>query len=304
MAAELAVLPTITMTAKQHDAIRRWICRSDVAGKVHALVARRCLFGRQPWVACLANLRSLALVHCRVRADVLACLPPGLRHLDVHTMTQSMAGGAGGGGPRNRVSFQRFTELETLDITFEPSSWHMAFVRKLPASLRRLKLRGAPALAVESHMPRGLREFWAEARIILIICNRLPNSLRRLHLATEAGRLWLRDLLPLRPTALEHLWLSCPCLSARVPNVGAMRRLRHLEVRGNGLCVSWASLAHLPALDTLRLHAAHWLAVCNQDAWPESRPLPDVQATIAGATATPFVRPARRPIKNVAIEYL
>jgi hypothetical protein len=292
LAAGLSGLPTITMTAKQHDGIQQWICRPNVAGKVHDLIARRCLFGRQPWLACLTNLQSVTLVHCRVRADVLACLPACLRRLDVHMLTQFSAG-TGVAAP-NRLSFKRFAALETLHITFEPNNWHMAFVRKLPASLRRLKLRGAPALAIESHMPRGLRDVWVEARVILIMCNRLPNSLQRLHLSTQATRLWLRDILPLRPAALEHLSLSCPGLSARVPNMGAMRRLRHLELRGNALSLSWASLAHAPSLETVRVHAAHWLAVTNPDAWPESRAVPDVRATIAEAAVTAFVLPRRR----------
>lgn len=278
LADAVPLLPRVTLTLWQPMHIETW-ARAN-AHRIRDLVAKKCLYGEVPWLSNFTRLQYLTVAFCRLRPQVFEHLPPSLVALDVHMLVASAS---------TRLSFAAFPRLRSLKLVFDPLTWDMAFVRKLPRGLRRLELRGARVLGLESHMPKGLRTVSVHSQTLLVVCNRLPNGVRHVHLSCSHGRMWIRDVLPLKPRKLETLSLWSPSLSSVVPGLAAMTRLRSLAMHADSLCVRWSSLARAPALAHLTLVANHWMATTDV-AWPMFRRLPDVGVSVAGMPA-PLILP-------------
>ena len=249
---DVQALPRAVMTW-QCD-IEGWLRKRPLL--VRELVAKRCLIGEVAWLSAFSNLRHLTVSFCRVRANVLDVLPPRLESLDVHVLQPSGS---------SRVSFGRFKALRTLHVTFDPRRWDLAFVCRLPRGLRHLSLRGSRGLTIESAIPKGLRTVRMSAALMLLVCNRLPNVVRSVELRCTEGRVWLRDVLPLRPRKLQHLAVQSSWLPSAMPALAAMSRLRSLHLHADSLGVRWAACAHLRRLEHLELHARHWITVADPE---------------------------------------
>ncbi len=268
-----APLGTVTLTCAQAPGVMRWLWSPAVAPRVHTLVARRCLYGRCLWTDRLPALTSLTLAFCRVRVDALQVLPPGLVHLDMHQVLPPQ------GRAHARVSFERLRRLRVLRLVLATHAWDAAFVARLPPGLRVLHVRGARAMIVESFMPRGLRDVRLQASCMLLASNRVPPTVRTLHLRCTLGHLWLGDVLPLRPRRLRHLVLQSPSLSS-VPGLATMTNLATLHLTCRTVLLSCRALG-ATAVDDLELHAKEWLGFTDTR-WPLHRGTPArLVATVA-----------------------
>lgn len=258
-------LGTVTLTAVQALSVMRWLWSPSVAPRVHTLVARRCLYGRCLWTNKLPALRSLTLAFCRVRVDALHILPPGLVHLDMHQVLPPQ------GRAHARVSFERLRRLRVLRLVLATHAWDAAFVARLPRGLRVMHVRGARAMIMESFMPRGLRDVRLHAGCMLLVSNRVPPTVRTLHLRCPQGHLWLGDVIPLRPRRLKDLVLHSPTLTA-VPRLDCMTALRSLHITSRAVLLSCRALG-ATAVDDLELHADDWLGFTDTR-WPTGRACP------------------------------
>lgn len=275
-----------TLTYAQHPSVYAWLASPEVAGRLAELVAKRCLQGSNvEWLGSLTALRSLTLAFCRVRHDVLGVLPRTLEHLDLHALMPAHRHHSG------RLSFRHLTRLRVLRAVFEPRSWDVAFVCRLPKGLRELRLRGSQALIVESFVPRNLRIVSARAETMLMLCNRLPPTVRSVDLRCGAGCAWLRDTLPVRPRKLEDLSLSFQSVRT-IPGLSAMTRLRRLAVHSGAYLLNWRALAALPRLESVEADVDTWLTT-TQCIWPSARPIPRVDARVQGVNVTDLVLPVR-----------
>lgn len=244
----------VSLTCRQHPSVLRWLWSTDVAPWVQHLVARRCLYTDCVWVGFFHRLETLHLAFCRVRIGIIWHLPTSLRHVEIHTLVPPP--------PLTRVhlTFQRFKALRVLKLSFAWREWDAVFVAKLPKGLRVLHLRGGRALAVQSFVPKGLREVQCHASFMVLFTNRLPNGVRRVALECDGGAMWLRDVLPIRPTRLQALHVRCPSVGfGLMGRLARMRRLRALTVACDTLVVSWPALASLLLLQRVELRVAHWL---------------------------------------------
>lgn len=281
---DMDTLPPMTLTCVQDKSAHAWARSPHIARKFHTLTARRCVFSTAPWVSKFSALTTLVMTFCRVGVEVLGKLPPSLVHLNIHTLVPRH------GYESGRASFQRLTRLRTLAMTFDPARWNVAFVAKLPRGLRECRLRGAKAMVVESHMPKGLRCFHAAADTMLLLCNRLPNRVEDVCLTCDSATSWLRDIMPMRPHRLRSLSLRFRAVGT-VPRLAGMKRLQSLALWSTTLSVNWSALAALPALTRVSLGAAHWL-VTTHSSWPSSKPVPAIRATVGDVEASDLVAPA------------
>lgn len=259
-------LPPMFLTGRQKPRVMRWLWSSEVANRVRVLVARRCLYGSCRWTAQMPALETLVLTFCRVSSDIVAHLPVTLRHLDLHQVVPPS------GRTHARMSFGRFKRLESLDLVFCTSRWDAAFIRKLPKRLKGLRIRGPPALVMESRFPSGLKNVSLHGVSMLLIPNRLPNGVRRASLACDQGQLWLGDTLPWRPRKLTQLRVVCPYVTC-VPRLYAMTRLETLYLVCDSFIVSWKNMAELQRLVDLELRVKTWLGFVDRR-WPKDTPMP------------------------------
>lgn len=259
-------LPPVVLTGRQVPRVMRWLWSSEVANRVRVLVARRCLYGSCRWTAQMPALETLVLTFCRVNSDVVAHLPVTLRHLDIHQVVPSS------GRLHARMSFRRFKRLESLELVCCTSRWDAAFIRKLPKSLKRLRIRGPPALVMESRFPSSLRDVSLHGVGMLLIPNRFPNGVRRLSLACDQGQLWLGDTLPWRPRKLTELRLLCPYVTC-VPRLYAMTRLETLHLICDSFIINWKNMSELSHLRDVELRVKTWLGFVDRR-WPAHIPMP------------------------------
>jgi len=265
--ADQVPLPPVTLTCQQTPSVMRWLWSPGIADRVSVLVARRCLYGQCQWTERLTELRSLTFAFCRVRSCALKHLPTSLRRLDMHQVLPPP------GVTHSRMCFRRLRRLRSLDMVFNAPSWDAAFVAGLPRGLRELRMRGCRALVVESFVPRGLRIARLHASNLLLLSNRLPNGVRAASLECDRGSVWLRDTLPLRPSKLRDLTVRCPMLSS-LPDLDTFACLRTLRLEVRSLVVSAAQLGALRHLRHLELRASNWLGFSDLD-WPRHKPPPE-----------------------------
>ena len=171
-----APLPAVTLTCRQAPGAVRWMLSPRISDRVTVLVAKRCLYGACRWTARFDGLRDLALHFCRVRACMFDFLPQTVQRLDVHQLLPSP------GMASQRLSLRRLPALRSLRLVLCAPAWNAAFLAKLPADVRELRVRGARALVIESRLPRRLEDLNLQASSMLLTCNRAPSGLRSLRL--------------------------------------------------------------------------------------------------------------------------
>lgn len=260
-------MPRVVLTGKQMPAVMRWLWSPDIAPRLRVLVARRCLYGECKWLAQLPALRCLVLTFCRIRIDVFSHLAPSLEQLEVHQVLPSYPGETYG-----RIECCGLKRLRQLHLVFAPGKWDAVFLCRLPKCLTQLHMRGANAVVVESSMPSALRDASLHAASMLFLSNRLPSGVERVSLSCDEGRLWMRDTLPRNPRRLR--WLSITCTgAAAVPELQRMTRLEQLTMRCSTFMVNWRHLGALRRLRDLELRAKEWLGLADSR-WPADRPFP------------------------------
>lgn len=295
LAARQRALPLVALTCDRMGVLR-WLLTPANAERVRSLVARRCLYGRAQWTARLTSLRALTLSFCRMRSDVFEALPPSLIDLEIHQVVPPW------GCTHARVCMKRLRALRRARLVFS-RQWEAVFVGGLPRGLRQLHVRCAgEALIMESFMPRGLRDVNLESQAMLLGSNRLPGGVRSLRLSCAAGRVWLKDTLPLSLRRLERLEIRSPMacwLHHRLPE---MTRLRRLALQTNTFVADWAALAALPALEDLEIRAREWLGFADAR-WPAGgRGLPARLALSVGDIAVPMATTAAAARETAAAE--
>lgn len=249
-AAHEGPLGKVTLTASQRTGVLGWVRRR--APRVRQLVARRVLWGAEPWLAELGGLRSLALSCCRMSTDVLANLPTGLTSLDVHTLCLEPEQ-AGHLVSFTQLSFRRLRNLRDLRVVFRPSTrFAIVDVRDLPRGLRRLAVRGAHDVRLgPGRLPPGLRDFSVDAHYVS--APPLPCTVRRAEIVASRQVMDATGL-SARPGRLE-------CLALRAHRIVGLRmegmtRLSSLLLQASTLDLDVVCDAELTGLECVDIRAA------------------------------------------------
>lgn len=134
----------VTLAPGQGSCARRWLLDPKVQRRVVVLCVRRGSLPHSFVYPSLKNLRVLDVAFSFVPARLLDSFArvTTLRTLRIHRLSTA------GSAAFSTRAFAALIHLQELALTFRPESWAVVCVDALPASLRKLSIRHAPAMLV------------------------------------------------------------------------------------------------------------------------------------------------------------
>lgn len=212
----------VTLHPRQGSAVRRWMLDPKVQRRVVVLAARRGSLPHSFVFPRLSELRVLDVAFSYVPARTVAAMAAvaSLRALRLHRVASWETVFA------TRV-FSALSRLEELALTFRSDSWSLVCVDSVPATLRELSIRCAPALLVCSALE--VRRVRLEAALSLEFLAAAGAGVREMSLACDEEVIDIGKALC--GPGIDSLSVACPgnlSLSSLAPVRASLRAL-HLN---------------------------------------------------------------------------
>lgn len=260
----------VTLRPGQGSVARRWLLSPGVQRRVVVLCVRRGSLPHSFVYPTLKNLRVLDVAFSFVPPRLLDAFArvATLRTLRIHRL------GTMGSGVFSTRAFEALVVLEELALTFRPESWAVVCVGPLPASLRKLSIRHAPAMLVDQalNVPVVLLDAFLTLEFLVpmgpgatdvsLECAEEPIQLSK---AVDAGSR-PRSLRVKCPGNLSLADLACVC-----PSLRAVKMVSE---------VLFVSAAEFGALEEVELDATVGLGIRKSGPLPPS--LVALRATLGG----------------------